>query len=107
MAGRSVADVESINPLKCRVRVYKREYLVVFDCPYLDKYTCDGSACVTEYVWGTCVDLRPGYLCDCRSVAQLERINPLKCRLRVYKREIQRFLTAHILTNTHAMAVVV
>ena len=60
-----------------------------------------------DYVWGTCVDMRPGYLCDDWSVAQLESINPLKCRLRVYKREIQRFLTAHILTNTHAMTVVV
>ena len=27
-------------------------------------YTCDGSGCVTEYVWGTCVELSPGYLYD-------------------------------------------
>ena len=88
MAGWSVADVESINPLKCRVRVYKREYLVVFDCPYLDKCTCDGSGCVTEYVGGTCVDMRPGYLCDYRSVSEVENINPLKCRVRVNTRKV-------------------
>ena len=81
--------------------------LAVFVCPHLDQHTCDGSGCVTEYVWGTYVDLRPGYLCDCRSVAEVDSIAPLKCRVRVYKREIQRFSTAHIFTNTHAMAVVV
>jgi hypothetical protein len=57
----------------------------------------------TEHVWGTCVDVTPGYLCDGWSVAEVESIKALKCRVRVYKREIQRFLTAHILTNTHAM----
>ena len=49
--GWSVAEVESIKPLKCRVRVYKREFLAVFDCPYLHKHTCD--------VWGTCCDISP------------------------------------------------
>ena len=78
-----------------------------FDCPHLDRYTCDGSGCVTDYVWGTCVDLSPGYLCDYRSLAEVESITPLKCRVRVYKRDFERFLTAHILTDTHAMAVVV
>ncbi len=53
------------------------------------------------------MDMRPGYLCDCRSVAEVESIKPLKCRVRVYNREIQWFLAAHILTNAHAMAVVV
>ncbi len=78
------------------------------DCQSVaDVESITGSGCVTEYVGGTCVDMRPGYLCDCRSVAQLESIKPLKCRVRVHKREIQRFLTVHILTNTHAMAVVV
>ena len=79
----------------------------MFDCPHLHKYTCDGSGCVTEHVWGACVDLSPGYLYDCRSLAEVESIQPLKCRVRVNKREIQRFLTAHIFTNTDAMAVVV
>ena len=62
---------------------------------------------MTEYVWGTCVDLTPGYLCDGWSVADVESIKPLKCRVRVYKREFERFRAAHILTNTDAMAVVV
>ena len=39
--------------------------------PLLHKYTCDGSGCVTEYVWGTCVDLSPGYLYDCRSLSEV------------------------------------
>ena len=62
---------------------------------------------MTDYVWGTCVDLSPGDLYDCRSLAEVESIKPLKCRLRVYKRDFERFLTAHILTDTHAMTVVV
>ena len=59
----------------------------VVGCPYLHKYTCDGSGCVTEYVWGTCVDLSPGYVSDCRSLAEVDRINPLKCWVCVYNRE--------------------
>ncbi len=62
---------------------------------------------MTEYVWGTCVDLRPGDLYDCGSLAEVESIKPLKCRLRVYKRDFELFWTVHILTDTHAMAVVV
>ncbi len=27
---------------------------------HLHQYTCDGSGCVTQYVWDTCVDLSPG-----------------------------------------------
>jgi hypothetical protein len=73
----------------------------------LDKYTCDGSGCVTEYVWGTCVDLSPGYLYDCRSLEEGESIKPVKCRVRVYKRDFERVLTDHILTDTHVMTVVV
>ena len=37
---RSLAEVESIKPVKCRVRVYELDFYVVFDCPYLHKYTC-------------------------------------------------------------------
>ncbi len=81
--------------------------LAVFGCPYPHKYTCDGSGCVTEYVWGTSVELSPGYFSDCRSSAEVETITPLECRVCVYKREIYRFLAAHILTNTNAMGVVV
>ena len=58
---RSLAAVESIKPLKCRVCVYKREILAVFDWTYLHKYTFDVSGGVTEYVWGACVELIPGY----------------------------------------------
>ena len=62
---------------------------------------------MTDYVCGTCVDLSPGYLYDCRSLTEVESMKPLKCRVRVYKREICRFVTAHMLTDTHGMAVVV
>ena len=55
---------------------------------YLHKYTCDGRGCVTDYVWGTCVELIPGYLSDCRSLAEVESIKQLKCRVGVYKRDI-------------------
>ena len=55
---------------------------------------------MTDYVWDTCVDLSPGYLCDCRSLSEVESITPLKCRVRVYKRDFERFLAAHIFTNT-------
>jgi hypothetical protein len=58
-------------------------------------------------VCGTCVDLSPGYVYDCRSLAEVESIKPLKCRVRVYKRDFQELLTVHILTNTHVMTVVV
>ena len=61
---------------------------------------------MTEHVWGTCVDLSPGYLYDCRSLAEVESIKPVKCRVRVYNRDFEWFLTAHILTNTHVMTVV-
>ena len=84
---RSLAEVESI-PTEMSSPCLLTWNLAVFDCPHLHKYRCDGSGCVTEYVWGTCVDLTPGYLCDCRSVADVESIKPLKCRVRVYKHEI-------------------
>jgi hypothetical protein len=49
------------------------------------------------------VDLSPGHLYDFRSLAEVENIKQLKCRVRLYKHEFHRFLGAHILTNTHAM----
>ena len=73
----------------------------------LHKYTCDASGCETEYVRGTCVDLIPAYLFDCRTVAEVERIQVVKCRDRVYKREFERFLDAYCFTNTHVMLVAV
>ena len=80
-------------------------HIIILDNHY--KYTYDGSRCVTEYVCGICVDLCPGYLYDWRSLAEVESIKPVTCRVRVYKREIQRLLTEHIFTSTHAMTVVV
>ncbi len=50
---------------------------MVFDCPHLHKYTCDDSGCVTEYVWGICVELCPGYLYDCRTSVEVESIKPI------------------------------
>ena len=61
------------SPPKGREGVYK----AIFDCPHLDKYTCNDSGCVTEYVGGTCVDLSPGYLYDCRSLEEVESIKPV------------------------------
>ena len=62
---------------------------------------------MTEYVCGTCVDLSPGYLYDSRTLEEGERIKVLQCRDCVHKRDFEWFLTAHILTNTHVMLVVV
>ena len=56
---------------------------------------------------GTCVDLIPAYLFDSRSLAEVERIQVVKCRDRVYKREFERFSDAYCFTNTHVMPVVV
>jgi hypothetical protein len=58
-------------------------------------------------VRGTCVDLIPAYLYDCRTLAEVEGIQVVKCRDRVYKREFERFSGAYCFTNTHAMPVVV
>jgi hypothetical protein len=33
------------------------------------KYTQDGSACETDHVWGTCVDLNPAQLSDYSTLA--------------------------------------
>ena len=58
----------------------------MFDRLFLHKYTGEGSGCDTECVWGTCVDLLPGYLYVCSSWAEVESTKATKSRLRVYKR---------------------
>ena len=105
--GWSVAEVESIEPLKCRVRVYKREIQRFWVAHILTN-----THAMTVVVWqNTCGG--PVWTClrDTSVIAgvwrKLTASNQLKCRVRVYKREIQRFSPDHILTNTHAMAVVV
>ncbi len=52
-----------------------------------NKISCDVGGCVTQYVWGSCVDLSPGYLYDWRSLVEVESINLVRCRVRVYKRD--------------------
>jgi hypothetical protein len=58
-------------------------------------------------VWGTCVDFNPAYLYRSRTLAEVERIKVVKCRVRVYNREFERFVGAYCFTNTHGMLVVV
>jgi hypothetical protein len=58
-------------------------------------------------VWGTCVDLIPGYLCACSSLAEVESITAAKSRVRVYQRAFLRRLTSYFFTNTHGKVVVV
>jgi hypothetical protein len=54
-------------------------------------YTLENSACLIEYVWSTCVDLRPGYLTLNWTLEEVESIKLANCRLRVYNREFERF----------------
>ena len=79
----SWAEVESIKAAKSRLRGYKRAFFVTFDLLLLHKYTWEGSGCETEWVWGTCVDLSPGYLGVCSSWAEVDSITTAKSRLRV------------------------
>jgi hypothetical protein len=58
-------------------------------------------------MWGTCVDLTPGYLGVCRSLAEVDSIKAAKRRLCVYKRAFLRLLTSYCFTNTHGKVVVV
>jgi len=51
------------------------------------------------------VDLIPGYLHVCSSLAEVESIKAAKCRLRVYKRAILRLLTAYFFTTIRGMVV--
>ncbi len=48
---------------------------MVFGCLFLHKYTCDGSGCETEYVWGTCVDLIRAYFYHWRTLPEVETWN--------------------------------
>ena len=79
----------------------------IFGCLLLHEYTYDGSGCETECVWGTCVDLIPAHLYDWRSLAEVERIKAVKCRVLIYTREFERFSGAYVHTNTNGMLVVV
>jgi hypothetical protein len=58
-------------------------------------------------VLGTRVDLIPAYLYDCRTLAEVERIQVVKCRDRVYKRDFERFPDAYCFTNAQGMSVAV
>ena len=58
----SLAEVESIKAAKSRLCVYKHAFFATFDLLFVHKCTWEGSGCETECVWGTCVDLIPGYL---------------------------------------------
>ena len=75
----------------------------VFGCQYLHKYTWYASGCETEYVWGTCVDLIPAYLHHWRTLAEVESIKAVTCRVLLYNCEFQRFLGAYVYTSTHMM----
>jgi hypothetical protein len=104
---RSLAEVESIKAVKCRHRVYGPEFGVFFGSLCLHKYTWYASGCGTEYVWGTCVDLIPAYFYDWRSLAEVESIKAVKCRVLLYTRQFEWFSGAYVYTNTHGMLVVV
>jgi hypothetical protein len=69
----------------CRLRVCKMSIFVISDLLFGHKYTWKGSGCETECVWGTCVDLIPGYLYVCSSLAEVESTKAAKSRLCVYK----------------------
>ena len=58
----SLAEVESTKAAKSRRRVYKVAFFATFDLLFVHKYTCHGSGGETECVWGTSVDLIPGYV---------------------------------------------
>ena len=79
----------------------------VVGCLMLRKYTWYASGCETEYVWGTCVDLIPAYLYHWRTLAEVESIKAVKCRVLLYNREFERLSGAYSFTNTHGMLVVV
>ena len=79
----------------------------VFGCPFLHKYAFDGSCCQTECVLGTCVNLSPAYLYHWRTLAEVESINVVKCRVLLHNRKFERFSGANTFTNTHDMLVAV
>ena len=54
--------------------VCKRAFFVTLDVLFLHKYAWEGSGCETECVWGTCVDLSPGYLYHSSCWVEVESI---------------------------------
>ncbi len=94
------SDIDrSLNEAACdKIRVTIRKYRVDYDNNPLNVISfIDVSGCVTEYVWGTCVDLSPGYLYLNRTLPEVESIKTANCRVRVYKREFERFSGAYFL----------
>jgi hypothetical protein len=62
---------------------------------------------VTQNAWGICVDFIQAYLYLHRALVEVEIIKPTNCRVRVYKRQFERFSGAYCFTYTHGMLVVV
>ena len=79
---------------------------VIFGCLFLHQYTWDGSGCQTECVWGTCLEWNPAYLYHSRTLAEVQSTISKKCRVRLHKRQLERFLGAFFYTSTHFMLVV-
>jgi hypothetical protein len=79
---------------------------VIFGCLFLHQYTWDGSGCQTECVWGTCLEWNPAYLYHSRTLAEVESTISKKCRVRLHKRQLERFSGAFFYTSTHFMLVV-
>ena len=88
---RTLVEVERIKGVKCRDRLYKREFERLFGA----------------YFFTNTQEYNLGYLYDWRTLAEVESIKTVKCRDRVYKREFERFSGDYIVTNAHGMAVVV
>jgi hypothetical protein len=80
-----LAEVESTKAAQSRLRVCKMSIFVISDLLSVHKYTWEGSGCETECAWSTCVDLIPGYLYVCSSLAEVESIKASKSRLCVYE----------------------
>ena len=53
------------------------------------------------------MDLIPAYLYHSRTLAEVEIIKAVKCRVLVYNCEFERLSGAYCFTNTHGMLVVV
>ena len=78
-----------------------------FDLQFVHKYPCNGSGYETECVWGTCVDLIPGYLYIYSQWEEVESMKTSKSRLSVYNQAFLRRVTCYFFTNTHWKVVVV
>jgi hypothetical protein len=53
------------------------------------------------------MDCNSAYLYHCRTLAEVERVEVVKCRDSVYKRDLERFSVVYCVTNTQGMSVVV